>query len=57
VFPAGPLTKDAVTDAESFAEPKNESVTVAEVAVAVSAVVCDAVVADRDSKSWLITGL
>jgi hypothetical protein len=55
VFPVGPLTSDAVTDAESKAEPKNVKVAVALVAVEVSAVVCDAVVADKVSKSWLIT--
>jgi hypothetical protein len=55
VFPAGPLTNDAVTDAESLAEPKNDRVTVAFVAVAVSLVVCDAVDADRVNKSELIT--
>jgi hypothetical protein len=55
VFPVGPLTSDAVTEAESKAEPKNVKVAVALVAVEVSAVVCDAVVADKVSKSWLIT--
>jgi hypothetical protein len=55
VLPAGALTRAAVTDAESATSPKNDNVTVAEVAVYVSAVVCVAVVADKASRSELIT--
>jgi hypothetical protein len=39
VFPAGLLTNEAVTEAESFADPKKLKVAVALVAVEVSAVV------------------
>jgi len=39
VFPVGLLTNEAVTDAESFADPKKLKVAVALVAVEVSAVV------------------
>jgi len=55
---AGPDTREAVTDIESStAPPRNESVTVAEVAVAVSPVVCAAVAAESVSESELITAL
>jgi hypothetical protein len=47
VFPAGPLTSEAVTVRESPTAPRNETVATADVAVAVSAVVCAAVAADK----------
>jgi hypothetical protein len=47
VFPAGPLTNDAVTEAESFVPPRTDRVTTALVAVEVSAEVCDAVADDK----------
>jgi hypothetical protein len=39
VFPAGPLTREAVTVRESPTAPRKEAVATAEVAVEVSAVV------------------
>ena len=55
---AGPDTSEAVTVIESSTTPpRNESVTTAEVAVAVSAVVCAAVAAESVSESELITAL
>jgi hypothetical protein len=58
VEPAGPDTSEAVTDAESTkAVPRNESVTTAPVAVAVSAVVCVAVAAESVSESALIVAV
>jgi hypothetical protein len=55
---SGPETNDAVTDIESFVAPaRNAIVVVAEVAVAVSAVVCAAVADETDRISELITAL
>jgi hypothetical protein len=54
VFNGGAAVKAAVTDIESFVLPKNETVTTADVAVYVSAVVCDAVADDKVTESALI---
>ena len=51
MLPAGPDTNAAVTEAESPVAPRNESVATAEVAVAVSAVVCAAVAAESVNES------
>jgi hypothetical protein len=57
VFNAGAAVSAAVIDIESRAAPKNETVTTADVAVYVSAVVCDAVADDNVTVSALIAAV
>ena len=58
MFPAGPLTNEAITVKDSVASPESQArVVVAEVAVAVSAVYCAAVADDNTNETAFDTAV